>query len=103
MVYQHPQLKFVVCPQAMHYDSIQNLCTIVSMFYPLQSFGYQSRLISSCLCMLSLLGLNYVESDHDTESPCTNTYPLQFLTEVLLFSVMQLVSLLQNKILIFTQ
>ena len=32
MVYQHPQLKFVVCPQATHYDSLQNLCTIVSMF-----------------------------------------------------------------------
>ena len=35
------------------------------MFYPLQSFGYQSRLISSNLCMLSLLGLNYVGSEHD--------------------------------------
>ena len=33
MVYQHPQLKFVVCPQAMHYDPLQNLCTIVSMFF----------------------------------------------------------------------
>ena len=62
----------------MHYDSLQNLYTIVSMFYPLQSFGYQSRLISSYLCMLSLLGLNYVGSEHDTDSPCTNTYPLQF-------------------------
>ena len=92
MVYQHPQLKFVVCPQATHYDSIQNLCTIVSLFYPLQSFGYQSRLISSYLCMLSLLGLNYVGSEHDTDSPRTDTYPLQFLTEVLRFPVLQLVS-----------
>ena len=100
-VYQHPQLKFVVCPQATHYDSIQNHCTIVSMFYLSQSFGYQSRSVSSYLCMLSLLGLNYVESDHDTDSPCTNTYPLQFLTEVLIFPVLQLVSSLQNKILIF--
>ena len=102
MVYQHPQLKFVVGPQEMHYDSLHNLCTIVSMFYPLQSFGYQSRLISSNLCMLSLLGLNYVGSEHDTDSPCTNTYPLQFLTEVLIFPVLQLVSSLQNKILIFS-
>ena len=47
------------------------------MFYPLQSFGYQYRLISLYLCMLSLLGLNYVGSEHDTDSPCTNTYPLQ--------------------------
>ena len=69
MVYQYPELKFVVCPQATHYDSIQNLCTIVSMFYPLQSFDYQSRLISSNLCMLSLLGLNFVGSEHDTDSP----------------------------------
>ena len=23
MLYQHPQLKFVVCPQATHYDSLQ--------------------------------------------------------------------------------
>ena len=87
----------------MHYDSIHNLCTIVSMFYSLQSFGYQSRLISSNLCMLSLLGLNYVESHHDTDSPCTNTYPLQFLTKVLIFLVLQLVSSLQNNILLFTQ
>ena len=76
MVYQQPQLKFIVCPQATHYDSIQNLCTIVSMFHPLQSFGYQSRLISSNICMLSLLRLNYVGSEHDTDSPCANTYPL---------------------------
>ena len=76
MIYQHPQLKFIVCTQASHYDSIQNLCTIVSMFYPSQSFGYQSRSISSYLCMLSLLGLNYVESDYETDSPCTNTNPL---------------------------
>ena len=101
MVYQHPQLKFVVCPQATHYDSLQNLCTIVSMFYLSQSFGYQSRSVSSYLCMLSLLGLNYVESDHDTDLPCTNTYPLQFLTEVLIFPVLQLVSSPQNNILIF--
>ena len=68
---QHPQLKFVVCPQATHYDSIQDLCTILSMFYPLQSFGYKSRLISSNLCMLSLLGLNYVGSEHDTDHALT--------------------------------
>ena len=92
MVYQHPQLKFVVCPQVTHYDSIQNLCTIVSMFYPLQSFDYQSRLISSYLCMLSLLGLTYVGSEHVTDSPCTNTYPFQFITEVLTIPVLQLVS-----------
>ena len=98
-VYQHFQVKFIVCPRATHYHSLQNLCTIVSMFYPLQSFGYQSRLISSYLCMLSLLGLNYVGSEHDTDSPCTNTYPLQFLTEVLIFLGIQ--SLLKNKILIF--
>ena len=42
--------------------------------------------------MLSLLGLNYVESDHDTDLPHTNTYPLQFLTEVLIISVLELVS-----------
>ena len=96
MVYQYPQLNFVACPQETHYDSIQNLCTILSMFYPLQSFSYQSRLISSYLCILSLLGLNYVESNHDTDSPRTNTYPLQFLTEVLIFPVLQLVSSLQN-------
>ena len=101
MVYQHPQLKFVVCPQVTHYDSIQHLCTIVSMFHPLQSLGYQSRLISLNLCMLSLLGLNYVGSEHDTDSPCTNIYPLQFLTEVLSIPVLQLVSSLQNQILIF--
>ena len=29
------------------------------------------------------LGLNYVGSEHDTDSQWTNTYPLQFLTEVL--------------------
>ena len=92
MVYQYPQLKFVVCPQATHYDSPHNLCTIVSMFYPLQSFGYQSRLISSNLCILLLLGLNFVGFEHDTDSPCTNTYPLQFLTEVLTIPVLQLVS-----------
>ena len=46
----------------------KNLCTIVSMFYLSQSFGYQSRSVSSYLCMLSLLHLNYVESDHDTDS-----------------------------------
>ena len=96
MVYQHPQLKIVVCPQSTHYDSIHNLYTIVSMFYSLQSFGYQSRLISSYPCMLSLLGLNYVEPDHDTDSPSTNIYPLQFLTEVLTFPVLQLVSSLQK-------
>ena len=45
MVYQHPKLKFVVCPQATHNDLIQNLCTIVSMFYPLQSFGYINLII----------------------------------------------------------
>ena len=100
-MYQHPQLKFIVCPYATHYDTLHNLCTIVFMFYPLQSFGYQSQLISSNLCMLSLLGLNYVGSEHDTDSPWTNTYPLQFLTEVLIFPVMQLVSSLQNKIFIF--
>ena len=92
IVYQHPQLKFVVCPQATHYDSIQNHCTIVSMFYPLQLFGYQSLLISSYLFMLSLLGLNFVGSEHDTDSPRTNTYPLQFLTGVLTILVLQLVS-----------
>ena len=97
----HPQLKFVACPQTTHYDSLHNLCTIVFMFYPLQSFGYQSRLISSNLCMLSLLGLNFVGCEHDTHSPCTNNYPLQFLTEVLTIPVLQLVSSLQNKILIF--
>ena len=90
-VYQHPQFKFVVYPQATHYDSIQNLCTM-PMFYPLQSFGYQSRLISSYLCMLSLLGLNYVGSEHDTDSPCTNTYPLRFLIEVLTIPALHLVS-----------
>ena len=26
--------------------------------------------------------MNYVKSDHDTDSPRTHTYPLQFLTEV---------------------
>ena len=88
MVYQHPQLKFVVSPQATHYDSLHNLCTIVSMFYPLQSFDYQSRLISSPLCMLSLLGLNFVGSEHDTDLPRTNTYPFQFLTEVLTIMVL---------------
>ena len=91
-VHQHPQLKFIVCPQATHYDSLHNLCTVVSMFYPLQSFGYQSRLISSQLCMLSLLGLNFVGSEHDTDSPCIVIYPLQFLTEVLTTPVLQLVS-----------
>ena len=101
MVCQYPLLKFVVFSQATHYDSVQNLCTIVSMFYLSQSFGYQSQLVSSDLCMLSLLGLNYVESDHDTDSSRTNTYPFQFLTEVLIFPVLQLVSSLQNKILIF--
>ena len=101
MVYQHPQLKFVVCRQVTHYDSIQKFYTIVSMFYPSQSFDYQSRSISSYLCMISLLGLNYVKSDHDIVSPRTNTYPLQFLTEVLIFLVLQLVSSLQNKLLIF--
>ena len=69
MVYQHPQLKFVVCPQVTDYESIQNLCTIVSMFYLSQSFGYQSQSASSYLCMLSLLDLNYVELDHDIDSP----------------------------------
>ena len=97
----HPQLKFVVCPQATHYDSIHNLCTIEFMFYPLQSFCYDFQLISSNLCMLSLLGLNFVGFEHDTDSPCTNNYPLQFLTEVLTIPVLQLVSSLQNKILIF--
>ena len=92
MVYQHPQLKIVVCPQATHYDSIQNLCTIVSMFYPMQSFDYQPRLILSNLWMLSLLGLNFVALEHGTDSPCTNTYPLQFITEVLTILVLQLVS-----------
>ena len=87
MVYQHRQLKFVVCPQATHYDSIQNLCTIVSIFCLLQSFGYQSRLTLSNLCMLSLLGLNFVGFEHDTDSPRTNTYPLQFLTERLTIPV----------------
>ena len=47
--------------------------------------------------MLSLLGLNDVESDPDTDSPQTDTYPLQFLTEVLIFLVLQLVSSLQKK------
>ena len=88
MVYQHPQLKFVVGPQEMHYDSLHNLCTIVSMFYPLQSFDYQSRLISSHLCMLSLLGLNFVGSEHDADSPRTNTYPSKFLTEVVTIPVL---------------
>ena len=101
MVYQHPQLKFVVCPQVTHYESIHNLCTIVSMFHPLESFGYQSLSVSSCLCMLSLLGLNYVEQDNDTDSPHSDTYPLQFLTKMLIFPVLQLVSSLQNNILIF--
>ena len=100
-VHQHPQLKFVVYPQETHYDSIQNHCTIVSIFYPLQSFGYQSRLISSNLCMLSLLGLNYVGYERDTNSPCINTYPHKFFTKVLIISVLQLVSSVQNKILIF--
>ena len=67
------------------------------MFYLFHSFGYQSRSISSVLCMLSILGLNYVESDDDINSPRTNTYPLQFLTEVLIFLVLQLVSSLQKK------
>ena len=51
--------------------------------------------------MLSVLGFNYVESDHDIDSARTDTYPLQFLTEVLKFPVLQLVSSLQNNILIF--
>ena len=102
-VYQHPQVQFVVCPKATHYDSIQNHCTIVSMFYLSQLFGYQYRLVSSCLCMLLLLGLNYVESDHDTHSPRSNIYPLQFLTEVIIFLVLQLVFSLQNNILIFNK
>ena len=47
------------------------------MFYPLQLFVYQSRLMSSNLCMLSLLGLNFVGLEHDTDSPRTNTYPIE--------------------------
>ena len=32
-VQQNPQLKFVVYPQVTHYDSLQKLCTRVSVFY----------------------------------------------------------------------
>ena len=32
MVHQHPQLIFLVFPQLTHYDSLQNLCTRLSIF-----------------------------------------------------------------------
>jgi len=47
------------------------------------------------------ISLELCASDHDTDSLHTDTYPFWFLTKVLMFVVLQLVSSLQNNILIF--